>query len=337
MKTGKEGFSVKKISITGLLIAVLTGCAHLAVPHYAHFADIECEGEDFNIAYSPDGSRIALAHTTRNTFFMSVFDAQSREMVYTVYQSALQVQMYYSPDSRYLVSADWGSRVLVLNAADGTLYKSLSYGDRTVDAAHYAPVRTVAYSPDGRFAASGSNDRTLKLWNTADWSVVYTREHDRVVNCVSFSPNGKYLVSGCSDSTVRVWETAGGKLLHTMTAEGARSVNTAVCSPDGKYIAAGYDDSDNKVRIWNAATGKLERTLDSGRTWDVAYSPDGKYLAAATTEVRSLPGGLKLYTTSDWSFTAVTDKDTMNAAFSPDGSSIAASSEDIVSIYRLQY
>jgi WD40 repeat protein len=105
-------------------------------------------------------------------------------------------------------------------------------------------------------------------------------------------------------------------------------------SPDEKYIAAGYDDSGNKIRIWNAATGNLIRTLDSGRTWKVVYHPDGKYLAAATSESRAGKGGVKLYNTSDWSFVLITDKDAFDAAFSPEGKYIAVCRKDAVGKYQ---
>lgn len=323
---------MKKVIITGFIIAVLsTGCSHLV--NYVHFQDIEGEGAGTAVC-SPDGSRIAVANSSRSDVRqITVFDTLSGKMIYAVKQNAYQAQLCYSPDSRYIVSADWSWCVLVWNADSGELYKSLSLRDGTPDA-HYGSVRTVAYSPDGKFIASGSNDGTLKLWDTTTWNVVYTREHERVVNDVAFSPNGKYIVSGSSDSTVRIWETATGKLLFTM--QGPRPVNAVMYSPNGMYIAAGYEDSDNKTRIWNAATGALILTVDSGRTWAIAYSPDGKYLAAATQESRSGKGGIKLYNTSDWGFTAITDKDSQDVVFSPDGKYIIACSEGTVSIYKMQ-
>jgi WD40 repeat protein len=323
---------VKKSIIICFLTAVLsTGCAHLI--SYAHVRDVE--GEGGAVAYSPDGYHFAVAPYSQHIVpALKVFDALSGEMIYGVSDHGYEAGICYSPDSKYIVSADWGLRVLVWDAGSGELYKSLSVFDGTPDA-HTESVRTVAYSPDGRFVASGSNDGTVKLWDTATWNVLYTLgEHEHPVNSVAFSPNGQCFVSAGSDYMVRIWETASGKLLFTM--EGTHPVNTVAYSPDGKYIAAGYDDSDNKTRIWNAATGKLTRTIDSGRTWKVAYNPDGKYLAVAATESRSGKGGVKLYNTSNWSFTIVTDKNTLGLAFSPDGKRIIAYGEGVVSMYQIQ-
>jgi WD40 repeat protein len=68
-------------------------------------------------------------------------------------------------------------------------------------------VNSVSFSPNGRRIATGSNDGTVKLWDTASGAEVFTlRGHTSGVLCVAFSPNGDQLVSGSIDFTVRVWD-----------------------------------------------------------------------------------------------------------------------------------
>ncbi|MDR2768922.1 MAG: hypothetical protein LBB82_11420 [Treponema sp.] len=284
-------------------------------------------------AYSPDGTCFAIAERSDDAGKIRVFEAAAGNLVHTFSAHGYQAEICYSPNSQYIISADWGGGILIWDLTTGELYKSLSLGDETANA-HTNSVRTVACSPDGRFAASGSNDYSIKIWDTSSWSVLFTLPGRSVVNQVNFSPDGKYLVSAGSDYAVRIWNVSNGKLLRTMNAK--YPVNTAIYSPDGKYIAAGYDDSDNKIRIWDATTGKLIYTLDSGRTWKVVYSPDGKYLAAATTNSRSGKGGVKLYDTQNWDFVILTDEDSQNVAFSPDGRFIILTGPSISKIYQIQ-
>jgi WD40 repeat protein len=297
---------------------------------YVPFKIIEGGGA---VAYSPDGTYFAVAERPDGSGTIKIFEAAAGNLAYTLSAQGYHADMRYSPNSQYMVFANWDAGIEIWDLTTRTLYKSLSHWDGTEDF-HTDFVRTVAYSPDGRFVASGANDYLIKIWDTAGWRVLFTLPGHGVINQLNFSPDGKYLVSAGSDYAVRIWNVSDGKLLRTMKAE--RSVNTAVYSPDGKYIAAGYDDSDNKTRIWDAATGELVCTLDSGRTWKLAYSPDGKYLAAATTDSRAGKGGVKLYDTQNWNFVTVTDEGSQHVACSPDGRYIILSGFSTTRIYHTQ-
>jgi len=77
---------------------------------------------------------------------------------------------------------------------------------------HTSHVGSVAFSPDGRTLASGSEDNTIKLWNVATGKNTATlKGHTDIVWSVSFSPDGKTLASGSSNNTVKLWDVKTGK------------------------------------------------------------------------------------------------------------------------------
>ncbi|KAJ0350786.1 hypothetical protein KNSL1_003698 [Colletotrichum chrysophilum] len=125
---------------------------------------------------------------------------------------------------------------------------------------HSSSVNSVAFSPDGRQLASGSSDKTVKLWDTATGQCQQTLEgHSDWVRSVAFSPDGRQLASGSGDSTVKLWDTATGQCQQTL--EGHSSyVNSVAFSPDGRQLASGSRDST--VKLWDTATGQCQQTLE---------------------------------------------------------------------------
>ena len=70
---------------------------------------------------------------------------------------------------------------------------------------HDSEVTSVAFSPDGKYVASGSSDRTARVWEAATGKEIARVTYDDSVYSVAFSPNGRYVVSGGRDGTARVW------------------------------------------------------------------------------------------------------------------------------------
>jgi len=135
----------------------------------------------------------------------------------------------------------------------------------------------VAFSPDGKRLASGSNDFTVKAWDAASGLETRTlKGHTSVVNSVAFSPDSQHLASAGHDGTVKVWDAGTGQQILSLKGNAFIGVTF---SPDGKRLAAA---SWRTVRVWDAGTGQETRTfMAQPLAKSVAFSPDGKRLASA--------------------------------------------------------
>nr|MDZ8059445.1 ribosome assembly protein 4 [Nostoc sp. EkiNYC01] len=120
---------------------------------------------------------------------------------------------------------------------------------------HSSAVISVVFSPDGKTLASGSLDKTIKLWDVSTGKAIKTLTgHSSSVLGVVFSPDGKTLASGSSDKTIKLWDVSTGKAIKTLTGHSS-TVYSVVFSPDGKTLASGSDDKT--VILWNLDLNSL--------------------------------------------------------------------------------
>ncbi|HEU5199042.1 MAG TPA: serine/threonine-protein kinase [Ktedonobacterales bacterium] len=189
---------------------------------------------------------------------------------------------------------------------------------------HSNTVNAVAWSPDGKRIASGSDDGTMQVWNATNGSFAVTYGVSNTVNAVAWSPDGKYIASGSQDTTVQVWDASNGGNIYTYHGH-SYFVGSVAWSPDSNRIASG--SWDHTVQVWGASTGSNVYTYrgHSGPVYSVAWSPDGKRIASAsadtTVQVWDASTGSHVYTyRNQFSVESV--------AWSPDGKRIASANAD---------
>ena len=147
---------------------------------------------------------------------------------------------------------------------------------------HSRWVNSVVFSPDGSRVASGSGDKTIRVWDVQTGQCQHTLEgHSEGVNNVVFSPDGSRVASSSEDKTVRVWDVQTGQCQHTLEGH-SHVVYSMVFSPDGLRVASG--SGDKTVRVWDVQTGQCQYTLEghSGAVSSVVFSPDGLRVASGS-------------------------------------------------------
>ncbi|KAL7903892.1 WD40 repeat-like protein [Trichoderma velutinum] len=147
---------------------------------------------------------------------------------------------------------------------------------------HSESVLSVAFSADGRYLASGSWDKTIKIWDATTGKERQTlKGHSDTVRSVAFSVDGRYLASGSDNRTVKIWDVTIGKQRQTLKGH-SDWVASVAFSADGRYIASG--SWDKTIRIWDTTTGKEQQTLKghSNTVYSIAFSADSRYLASGS-------------------------------------------------------
>jgi WD40 repeat protein/3',5'-cyclic AMP phosphodiesterase CpdA len=224
----------------------------------------------------------------------------------------------FSPNGRALaIGRGWA--VELVDAVTERVVRVLS--------GHTRGVNAVAFSPDGTLIATGSDDRTARIWDASTGAPRTTLTgHTDAVRAVAFSPDGTVIATGSADRTARIWDAATGGALATLTGSGGGGVRAVAFSPDGTLIATGSDH--RTAWIWDASTGAPRASL-SGHTdavRAVAFSPDGTLIVTGSDDGTgriwdSATGGARATLTGH--------TDAVGAvAFSPDGTVIATGSAD---------
>ncbi|RKK65515.1 Vegetative incompatibility protein HET-E-1 [Fusarium oxysporum] len=145
-------------------------------------------------------------------------------------------------------------------------------------------VDSVAFSADSQWIASGSLDKTVKIWDACTGTCMRTLEgHGGSVLSIAFSADGRWITSGSCDMTAKIWDASTGACMRTLKGHGD-SVLSVVFSADGQWIASG--SYDKTVKIWDACTGTCVRTLEGHNHWviSVTFSADDRWIASGSLD-----------------------------------------------------
>lgn len=191
---------------------------------------------------------------------------------------------------------------------------------------HKGSVPALAFAPDGKRAASGGEDKTIRIWEVATGrELMRCAGHSDTVLALSFTLDGTNLVSGGLDRAIHLWDVATGKLIRVLYGS-TDAVRAVMVSRDGRYLLAAGDD--RTARIWELATGREVAVLSghAGPVLSAAFAPDGRHIVTAGSDGKICVWnrkGERIGPARQGHIGPV-----RSLAFSPDGRQVASGGED---------
>ncbi|RKU28937.1 hypothetical protein C6495_14670 [Candidatus Poribacteria bacterium] len=221
---------------------------------------------------------------------LRIWDVASEELLNTLEIHADTIEsIAISPDETKLLTASMDEYSAILNIA-----QEAEVGNETTTwlSQHVGRVLCALYHPDGTYFATGSEDKTIKVWHPENHTVLINFDgNDEAVYSLAYAAGDELIVSGSADNTIRSWRVTVGGTSGPEAYTGAlvREYNGhqgPVYSVDcgmwnnQEIIASG--SADTSVIIWNLRSGNRRRTFDESTdaVYAVQLSPNGRLVAA---------------------------------------------------------
>jgi glucose repression regulatory protein TUP1 len=205
------------------------------------------------------------------------------DLVHNLTHSSVVCCVRFSLDGRF-VATGCNRSAQIFDVDTGQMVAVLQ--DNSLNEEGDLYIRSVCFSPDGKYLATGAEDKVIRVWDIATRQIkTEFRGHEQDIYSLDFARNGRLIASGSGDRTVRLWDIESGQQAMSLLIDDG--VTTVAISPDNRYVAAG--SLDKSVRVWDTSTGFLVERLEGevghkDSVYSVAFAPNGRDLVSGSLD-----------------------------------------------------
>ncbi len=188
-------------------------------------------------AISPDGKYVAAGGWQSSG---KLWNRAGKEIATLSSHESSISSVAFSPDGKFVLTGSEDNTAKLWDLTGKEIRHFVGHQERvtgmTVVKSSSEGVTSVAFSPDGKYVLTGSEDNMVKLWDLTGRELLTFIGHSKKVRSVTFSPNGKFVLSGSDDNTAKLWDVESGEELATLLSMNA--ADWVVTTPSGLFDAS---------------------------------------------------------------------------------------------------